>query len=136
MNFNLKTEEITCQSLKKILEILRSEYRVGATQEELAQKYHTTQANIQRLLSGQRKVTGLSLGVFLTMFPPATINLHGDGAQQTIGDNSNGNIQQIGSGNRADGARDYQLKVFQAIIALELDAKAKDMVLTAINAIK
>lgn len=32
--------------------------------------------------------------------------------------------------------RDYQLKVLQAIIGLELDAKAKDAVLTAINQVK
>jgi transcriptional regulator with XRE-family HTH domain len=124
---------------REILEILQTEYHNGATQEELAKKYHTTQANIQRLLSGQRKVTGLSLGVLQAMFPDATIDLHG-GSTQSIGDNSNGNIQQIGANvvthTKGDDIRDYQLKVLQAIIALDLDAKAKDAVLTAINQVK
>lgn len=119
----------------EMLADLRTRYH-SATFMQLVEQTGVSYGYIRELIVGKRNPEKMSLDIFSRLFPHATINLHGDGAQQTIGDNSNGNIQQIGSGNRADGARDYQLKVFQAIIALELDAKAKDMVLTAINAIK
>jgi hypothetical protein len=94
---------------------------------------------IRELINGQRKPEKMSLDIFSRLFPDANLTLHGNHTQ-SIGDNSNGNIQQIGANVvtnvKRDDIRDYQLKVLQAIIGLELDAKAKDAVLTAINQVK
>ena len=62
----------------QILDIFRAEYDRGFTQQEIAAKHHTTQGQIQSLLSGKRQVAGLTLGTIMKMFPGATLVLSGD----------------------------------------------------------
>ena len=69
---------------EQILTSIRIDYEGGMTQVQLAEKYHTTQSYIQRILSGQQKTSGISLGQFERMFPNAKFDLgvtHGAHAQ-------------------------------------------------------
>lgn len=113
------------------------ERKNDATLQRISDKFHIPQSHVANLLNGKRSFGGITLDTFDRMFPRASVFLNGKDSTQSIGDNSNGNIQQIGANVvtnvKRDDIRDYQLKVLQAIIALDLDAKAKDAVLTAIN---
>lgn len=62
----------------EILAALKDEYASGKTQKEIGEKHGLTQTDVQRLLSGDRKVDGLKLKTFLRMFPNASINLNGN----------------------------------------------------------
>jgi len=128
------------QDIEKLLSAaLREEYR-NSTYKEMAKRSGISLSYVHDLVTGKRKYITLSLDKLFALFPDAFITLHGDKSTQSIGDNSSGNIQQIGANvvanTKGDDIRDYQLKVLQAIIGLELDAKAKDAVLTAINQVK
>lgn len=56
---------------------IKREYESGITQEQIARKYNVDQQRINRVLSGKRKVSGFSLGIFEKMFPKAVIYLDG-----------------------------------------------------------
>lgn len=58
-----------------ILKAIRDEYKTGATQAELAQKYRCSQVHLGRLLSGKRSVEKISMETFFKIFPRAKINL-------------------------------------------------------------
>ena len=76
----------------KILEAIKADYAAGITQVKLAAKYHTTQSYIQRILSGQKKIEGISLGTFSKMFPNATVDLGVDVQRNTRANVINNNF--------------------------------------------
>lgn len=66
-----------------ILDALRSEYKNGATQTEMARRHGIPQSYMQRLLAGTRPAGGISIDTFQRMFPNAVIDLQG----AVVGDN-------------------------------------------------
>lgn len=65
--------------IKQIEAALRGEYNTGkTTQQEIADRHHVKQSQIQKILSGERSVSGLSIATIEKMFPRATINLNGE----------------------------------------------------------
>ena len=131
----MKSFEEIC---KKISFALNQEYETS-NYRRMSERSGVNLGYIRDLRAGRRKIGSMSLEYLFKLFPKVDIDLHGNHTQ-SIGDNSNGNIQQIGANvvanTKGDDIRDYQLKVLQAIIGLEMDAKAKDAVLTAINQVK
>ena len=73
---------------KTILEALKAEYESGKTQEEIARKYNISQVIINRLLSGKRKVGGLTLNTVCKMFPRMSVNLNGGDCPVVIAKNN------------------------------------------------
>ena len=74
---------------KEIQNRLIEEWRSGATQQEIADRANLTNAYINNLLSGKRKVETMKLETLFKLFPKAEINLNGaniatDNAHQTI----------------------------------------------------
>ena len=70
---------------KQIIDYIKEMYQSGKTQQEIAAELHTDQQSINRLLSGRRVASGLTIGTFEKMFPKAEIFLHG---VQVSGDHS------------------------------------------------
>ena len=82
----------------QILDILRAEYyENGATQQEIAAKFNTSQGQIQSLLSGKRQVAGLTLGTIMKMFPKATLVINGDAAA-VHASGTKGNVVGVNNG--------------------------------------
>lgn len=63
---------------EEIQKELRKEWQNGTTQQEMADKYKTTNPHINRLINDIEKVKKIGLQTLLNIFPTATINLHGD----------------------------------------------------------
>lgn len=78
---------------KEIQERLIAEWRKGATQREIADRANLTDAYINNLLSGKRKVETMKLETLFKLFPNAEINLHG---AQIAGDHATQVINQGG----------------------------------------
>ena len=70
---------------KEIQESLIAEWRRGVTQRQIADRANLTDAYINNLLSGKRKVETMKLETLFKLFPNAEINLQG---AQIAGDNA------------------------------------------------
>lgn len=70
---------------KEIQERLVAEWRAGSTQQEIADRANLTNAYINNLLSGKRKVETMKLETLFKLFPHAEINLNGS---QIAGDHA------------------------------------------------
>ena len=68
---------------KEIQEHLIAQWRKGATQREIADRANLTDAYINNLLSGKRKVETMKLETLFKLFPNAEINLTGSGIKKT-----------------------------------------------------
>ena len=102
---------------EQIRKALWDEYNNGGKQQDMAAAHRVSQQYISRLLSGKRSCEGLSLKAVQTMFPRATLNLHGDAV---IAGNSGVNNGVMGVNNgtvnaaateSAEAFRDRALKV-------------------------
>ena len=83
---------------KEIHDSLTAEWRSGATQREIADRANLTDAYINNLLSGKRKVETMKLETLFKLFPKAEIYLNGaniatDNAHQVI--NSGNNFELV-----------------------------------------
>lgn len=78
---------------KEIHDRLLSEWRSGVTQRQIADRANLTDAHINNLLSGKRKIETMKLETFFKLFPNAEICLNG---ANIATDNA---IQIINSGN-------------------------------------
>ena len=76
---------------KEIQEHLIAQWRKGATQREIADRANLTDAYINNLLSGKRKVETMKLETLFKLFPNAEINLNG---AQIAGDHATQVINQ------------------------------------------
>lgn len=116
------------------LKLIQDEYHAGATQEELAKKYHSTQAGIQRILSGKRKLSGIKLDTFEKMFPNATINLEGN---VSVGAHSAANIASPAAvainGSCGDHSEALRAKIILSVLDLELAPEVQAQVLKVIK---
>ena len=122
---------------QQIESILRSEYDSGKTQQEMAETLHISQQYIQQLLSGQRKVSGLTLKILMKMFPRATLNLQGD---TVIAENSginNGvlgvNHGTVNGGTPTASAEAFRAKAIAAMIDLDIPSDALREVLKTLK---
>ena len=73
---------------KTILEALKAEYESGKTQEEIARIHNVSHVQINLLLSGKRKVGGLTLNTVCKMFPRMSVNLNGGNCPAVVADNN------------------------------------------------
>lgn len=62
---------------EQISEALHKEWKEGATQQEIADRAGLTNAHINNLLSGKRKIESMKLETLLKLFPKVKIDLTG-----------------------------------------------------------
>lgn len=121
---------------EQIKEAIQSEYGAGMTQEELAKKHHVSQQHIQRLLSGQREYSGLTLATIGKMFPGATLHLHGD---PVVANNSGINHGVVGVNNgslQQSSAEAFRDRAIRAILDLDLSPEISILILKTLKNLK
>ena len=114
----------------QILEKLRTRYP-RKTYSRIAKDAGVAYSYVRELITGQRQPEKMSLEIFSKLFPSATIDWTGQHATQTIGDHSNGNIQQAGCA--MDGSDRKRLALIDAVCDLELAPEDQARVLHAIK---
>lgn len=62
---------------QQVHKALLEKYQAGATQQELADAAGISQGHIGNLLSGKRKISGITLENLVRLFPRVTLNLNG-----------------------------------------------------------
>lgn len=95
-----------------IEKILKEERDNGKTQWDLAKKYNISQTQIQKLLKGERKFSGLTVATVQKMFPMATLDLAGGGNNET---------SQVNSGH-STGFQQFGGQIVQTVAARDADA--------------
>ena len=117
-----------------IEKIIIDEYRNGASQIELANKYKIPQVSISKLLSGKKTFSGLSIGTIDRMFPNAVLHINGDKVNINASNNS-GNVVGINHG-AINANKDIAEKILSEIMASEnLSAESKVEVFNIIKKI-
>ncbi len=110
-----------------LLDFIREEYKGGRTQCEIASRYNTSQACIQKLLSGHRSPRGLTLATVEKMFPRARLDFTGSGSSQVMQINGDSN-HHISQGGRED----YRHRLVEKVVALDIPDDARTKVLRLI----
>jgi len=124
---------------QQIESILRTMYDAGKTQEDIGRAFHISQQYVQRLLSGQRKISGLTVKVLMKMFPKATLNINGN---NIVGDISGVNQVVVGDNGTINGtppvasAEDFRNKAMKSLLDLEISPDALVKVLKTIKDLK
>ena len=111
---------------KTILEALKAEYESGKTQEEIARIHNVSHVQINLLLSGKRKVGGLTLNTVCKMFPRMSVNLNGGNCPAVVADNNsiavNGHSNNFFDRNFSE----YSQKIIDAVMTSDkFDAQVK-----------
>lgn len=108
-----------------------------ATLQQISEKYHIPQSHVANLLNGKRSFGGITLDTFDRMFPLANVYLDGVvGCHQSIGNNSNGNIQQAGVGHNASAdTATLRMALVDAICDLDLSPEDQARVIQTIRMI-
>lgn len=107
-----------------------------ATLQQISEKYHIPQSHVANLLNGKRSFGGITLDTFDRMFPLANVYLDGVGCHQSIGNNSNGNIQQVGVGHNASAdTATLRMALVDAICDLDLSPEDQARVIQTIRMI-
>lgn len=75
-----------------IFEYFSGESKAGKKQVDIAKKHNVDQQIISRILSGKRRIGGLTLDTVEKMFPDATINFKGATIQNSGTAFVNGNV--------------------------------------------
>ncbi len=116
-----------------ILAALRAEYR-NSTYKEMAKRSGISLSYIHDLVTGAKPINAMSIGKLYELFPDATIILKGEIPMQTIGNNSNGNIQQAGIGlNASADTATLRMALVDAICDLDLSPEDQARVIQAIR---
>ena len=76
-----------------IFEYFSGESKAGKKQVDIAKKHNVDQQIISRILSGKRRIGGLTLDTVEKMFPDATINFTGATIQNSGTAFVNGNVE-------------------------------------------
>lgn len=109
---------------QQIENILRTMYNSGQTQDEMAKTLHISQQYIQRLLSGQRNISGLTVKVLMKMFPQANLNVNGD---NVVADNSGTAVSSTAS------VEDFRNRALKTLMDLDISPDALIKVLKTIK---
>lgn len=119
----------------EIYNALRDKYKSGATQEQIANEAQMSQTYIGDLLSGKRKIDGLTLKKINQLFPTATLSL----GNRTIGNNNTiGERARVQSDNNflpnsKFDIDSFRRKLLEAVIDLDIDDTSRTKVLKLIK---
>ena len=106
---------------------------------QVADKIGVSQAYLNRLLTGTRPVSGLTVKTVQRMFPRATFILNGD-AVSIHADQNSGSVVGVNRGNVSTPApatsESFRLRVLEAVIELDIPADALQIVLKTIKGVK
>lgn len=109
-------------------------------QDEVAKRLGMSRQYLNRLLTGARPVSGLTVKTVQKMFPHATFNLNGDGVNAANSGTVHGvvgmNSGTVNTSAPAVASESFRLRVLEAVIGLDIPADVLQIVLKTIKETK